>query len=143
MDRKIIFIRHALTKGNLEKRYVGSTDERILDRERDNLLNIKKKYRLNKSHHNYIISSSSIRCLETASVLFGHRIPDFVSKDLREMNFGDFEYKNFKELDGNPDYQKYLDSGGEIGFPNGESKEEYKKRVTVDFVSMQIGRAHV
>lgn len=47
---------------------------------------------------------------------------------LREMDFGNFEGKNYKELNGNPDYQAWIDSGGTIAFPNGESREEFIKR---------------
>lgn len=34
MNKKIILVRHGMTKGNIEKRYVGSTNEDILDSEK-------------------------------------------------------------------------------------------------------------
>lgn len=68
------------------------------------------------------------RCRETAAILF----PDVrgsVIDDFREMDFGQFEYKNYSELNGNPAYQAYIDSGGESAFPGGESKRAFCERV--------------
>ena len=36
--------------------------------------------------------------------------------------------KNYQELSFNQDYQKWIDSNGELPFPNGESKAEFIKR---------------
>lgn len=135
MKRKIILLRHAKTQGNLEKRYVGSTDEGILPSEKEFLQKLSKHIRF-QENNNFIITSLSKRCIETCSFLFDGRHPDMTSEGLREMNFGDFEYKNFQELEGNPDYQKYIDSYGESPFPNGESKREFIERVRNEFLSI-------
>ena len=45
-----------------------------------------------------------------------------------EIDFGDFEGKNYQELNGNADYQRWIDSGGSIAFPNGESREAFIER---------------
>ena len=47
---------------------------------------------------------------------------------LKECDFGDFENKSYEDLKDNPDYQKWLDSNGELPFPNGETHEEFKNR---------------
>lgn len=52
----------------------------------------------------------------------------FVYENLRECDFGDFEGKNYSELNGNEAYQRWIDSGGIFPFPNGESHEAFKKR---------------
>ena len=56
--------------------------------------------------------------------------------ELRECNFGDFEYKNYKELNGNPVYQRYIDSNGETGFPNGETKAQFQNRFIKGFCNV-------
>jgi alpha-ribazole phosphatase len=56
-----------------------------------------------------------------------------IIRDFRECDFGSFEGKNYRELSGNPDYQKWIDSGGTMSFPEGESMEEMTNRVMKGF----------
>ena len=72
------------------------------------------------------------RCVETAKIIF----PDkkiIVHDEFNEMNFGDFEGKNFEELADNFYYQKWLKNGGNIAFPNGEEPADFKKRCCDEF----------
>jgi alpha-ribazole phosphatase len=118
---KLYMIRHGKTAGNQEHRYVGSTDEGILDEVKQTLRPVNKDVRC-------VYTSPMKRCLETAALLFPKaepvRVPAF-----REMDFGDFEYRNFPELEDHPAYQAYLRTNGEAAFPNGESKASFTKRV--------------
>ncbi len=120
---KIYFIRHGATAGNREGRYVGRTDEGILEEEREQLRR--------KSHDfpamNRVFVSPYLRCRQTAELVFGKNRTE-IMEDFREMDFGEFEYKNYQELSGNPEYQKFIDSGGAIGFPGGEEPERFKCR---------------
>ena len=52
-----------------------------------------------------------------------------VIEEFHETDFGAFEGKNHRELDGNEDYQAWIDSMGELPFPDGESRAEVKSRV--------------
>ena len=123
---KIYLIRHGATAGNLEGRYVGATDESILDKSRDEL----KKYSLPKP--DIILASPLKRCIETAKVLFpGGKIKSV--DGFRECNFGQFEYMNYAELNGNPDYQRYIDSGGITAFPGGEDRKSFQERCVKAF----------
>ena len=58
-----------------------------------------------------------------------------IISDLRECDFGDFENKNYRELSGNPDYQRWIDSGGTLPFPNGEDTREFRNRCRNAFLS--------
>ena len=40
---------------------------------------------------------------------------------------------DYAELNGNPDYQRYIDSGGTTAFPGGETKAEFTDRVMRGF----------
>ena len=60
------------------------------------------------------------------------------------MNFGSFEGKTYFDLNGNEDYQRWIDSGGTLPFPGGESREQLwnlvrklnrEKNVTIILVS--------
>ena len=63
---KIYFIRHGATRGNREHRYVGRTDEGILESEKERL---RERGRLLPEPEGMFVSPSR-RCLETARALF-------------------------------------------------------------------------
>jgi len=118
---KIVFIRHGKTAGNLEKRYIGTTDESLCDAGK---AEIKSRRYPDVSR---VICSPMKRCIETAVLIYPD-IKPLICADLRECDFGDFENKNYSELNGNADYQRWIDSGGEMPFPNGESHADFTKR---------------
>lgn len=105
-------------------RYIGSRTDEPLCREGRELL--EGRFYPDVSG---IYVSPMKRCVETARLIWpemsGRMIP---VSDLRECDFGDFENKSYRELNGNPDYQAWIDSGGTLPFPNGESMEGFKKR---------------
>lgn len=125
MGRSIRFIRHGLTAGNLEKRYVGSTDEGLCEAGKQ--LIIEKSYLYPFSEGEIIYASPLIRCKETAEILFP-AIEPILHKGLRECDFGEFEYRNYLELSENSNYQAWIDSGGTLDFPGGEGNEAFKER---------------
>ena len=74
-----------------------------------------------------VFTSPMQRCRESAQILFPDRekieIPEW-----KEMNFGAFEGKNYEQLNGNPQYQAWIDSNGTLPFPGGESRAEFITR---------------
>lgn len=132
---QIYLIRHGSTPGNLEHRYVGSTDEPLTE---------EAKALLSRSCSCYpvadkVVTSGMLRCNQTASILFpGAKLCR--NTGLKECEFGDFEYKNYKELDGNADYQAWIDSGGTLAFPDGESREAFVARCQEAFLE-EINKA--
>ncbi len=129
---KLIMIRHGKTKGNVEGRYVGCTDEDILKSERSRL----QKKKLPQIDILYV--SPMKRCVETAKILYPGKAPLFVP-DFRECDFGAFEYQNYKELNGNKDYQKFIDTMGMSGFPGGETRVQFQKRCCMAFEKILMG----
>lgn len=126
MDRKITLIRHGMTAGNLEKRYIGVTDEPLCE------TGVSEVSKRSYPAADIVIISPLLRCKMTAELIYPNR--DFiVIDDLKETDFGDFEGKNYIELSSNEDYQRWIDSGGELPFPNGESKEIANKRALGGF----------
>lgn len=120
---KLVLIRHGATEGNKEHRYIGRTDEPLSSEAKEKLSAETNCYpRIDR-----LFTSPMKRCIETAEIIYPDQKP-VVVEPLREMDFGNFEGKNYKELNGNPDYQAWIDSGGTIAFPNGESREEFIKR---------------
>ena len=123
---KIWLIRHGMTEGNLKGRYIGRTDEHLCQEGK------KALSELSYPVPDGLFISPMIRCRETAEILFPRkkfRIMD----QLSETDFGDFENKNYRELAGNPDYQAWIDSGGNLPFPGGESREAFRERTLEGF----------
>lgn len=120
-------IRHGKTSGNLERRYVGVTDESLCSKGIEELK--ERTYR----PADCIVSSPMKRCLETAQIIYGFHRPICVCKGLEEMNFGEFEYHNYEELNHLPSYQAWIDSGGVMAMPGGESKKDFSRRCVQAF----------
>ena len=129
MNKRITLIRHGKTAGNLEKRYIGITDEPLCS---EGIEEIKKR---NYPKADLVFSSPLIRCQTTAHLIYPKQ--EVLSIDsLRETDFGLFEGKNYSELSDNPEYQKWIDSGGEAAFPGGESRDSATKRTLEGFAEM-------
>jgi len=127
--KTIYLIRHGETQGNLEKRYIGCrTDEPL------SVVGISKLERWDDCTLK-VYSSPMKRCIQTAEVLFDKCIP-ILKSNLREIDFGDFEGGNYLELSANSDYQKWIDSGGEMPFPNGESRDNFIARSFEGFLEI-------
>ena len=100
---KLLLIRHGATPGNLEKRYVGRTDESLTQESLETLGKEAKKIRELAGKPAAIITSPMKRCLETV------------------------------ELSGDMEYQHFIDTMGAEGFPGGESTETFKARTVKAF----------
>lgn len=92
---KLFMIRHGATAGNLEKRYVGRTDEGLTEQA---VLDLKKealKLRELAGNAAVIVTSPLKRCLETAEILFPEKLYEHVPRiqkaGLSECDFGTFE----------------------------------------------------
>lgn len=122
---KLTLIRHGATPSNREHRYLGRTEEE-LDQEgiRELLL---KKAQGRYPAVSTVFSGPMLRCRQTAERIFPGQelrlIPEWT-----EMDFGSFEGKNYRELNGNAAYQRWIDSGGTLPFPGGESREAFVER---------------
>lgn len=126
---ELVMIRHGRTKGNTENRYIGTTDEPLLASEAERLLAKRETLEeMRMDHPDILFASPMKRCVETAAILFPESEPVIVP-DFRECDFGEFENKNYKELSGNVDYQRWIDSGGRLPFPGGESMSSFQERV--------------
>lgn len=123
---RILLIRHGKTAGNLTGKYIGRTDEPLCPE------GIRELQAMESLEAGLIFCSPMRRCRQTAAILFPAQKP-IVFEALRECDFGSFEGKNYRELDGNADYQRWIDSGGTLPFPCGESPEHFKRRCTDAF----------
>ena len=122
-----ILIRHGATQGNREGRYIGCRTDEPLCPEGAAALREKACPPVAR-----VFVSPLKRCRETAEILYPG-IPAVIVEDFRECDFGDFENRNYDELNGSAAYQAWIDSGGELPFPGGESRAEFAARCVAAF----------
>ena len=126
--KQVLLIRHGATAGNLERRYIGRTDEPLCEEGIRQITALRQK----QLKAERIFVSPMLRARQTAEILFPHQNHTVV-EDLRETDFGIFEGKTAAELSGNPAYQQWVD-GWCIGpVPEGESKADLSERCCAAF----------
>ena len=125
---KIHLIRHGSTAANQEGRYIGARTDLSLSKEgQKELKAMKEKYRY--PYVDVVYSSPLARCLESAKILFPER--EIVTvENMREYDFGEFEGKTAKELEGRPDYAAW--ASGQMPAPvGGESSKDFTARIVL------------
>lgn len=128
---ELYLIRHGKTQGNLEGRYIGTTDEHLCPQGIAELQS-KKENACYPEAVEALAVSPLLRCRETASLIFPGQKQQ-VTAELRETDFGLFENKNYEELQHEPAYQRWLDSNGTLPFPEGESHDGFLNRCAKAF----------
>lgn len=122
----VYLIRHGQTQGNLERRYIGSTDQPLCGQGREALAG----KQLPAVGAVYV--SPLRRCRETAALLYPD-MPQQIVEDLRECDFGAFEGRAYEELKDDPAYQVWLDTAGASAPPGGESRTDMARRTAAAF----------
>lgn len=129
----VYLLRHGKTQSNLERRYIGSTDEPLCPEGRRELL------ALHPPQADAVYCSPMLRCRETAAILYPGQEARIVP-GLRETDFGIFERHTYEELKDNAAYQAWLDTSGETPPPGGEGKPQVRSRVLAAFRSLAAER---
>lgn len=120
---ELLLIRHSLTPGNLNKQYVGATDQPLapegeaLARERRGAM----------PPIDGLWVSPLTRCRQTAELLFPGMEQRTVP-DLQECDFGDYECKTWEELKDEPLYRAWMGGDLTVTFPHGEGMEHFMAR---------------
>ena len=165
---RILLIRHGMTQGNKEHRYVGTTDEGLLPESVEQLREMREVWQKQISmkdgdgilcDRSALVSNSMVNLCEENGKIEVDNLTVYVSPYLRakqtadilfpgmkqveiaefaECRFGTFEYNNYAELNGNPAYQRFIDSGGTTAFPGGESRAEFTERVMQGFEKLLV-----
>ena len=125
---KIYLLRHGVTEYNTQKRYQG---------QRDIPLSTKGRAMLRRADFDpeVVYVSPLTRARQTAKILFPEA-RQVVVPDLREMNFGTFEGRNYIEMEQDPDYLAWVASNCESTCPDGERKEDFSARVCAAFAHL-------
>lgn len=132
----LALIRHGETRANREGRYLGRTDEPLSETGRAALLSCREQGIYPET--DYLFAGPMKRCAETAALLYPALRPVTIP-EWTEMDFGAFEYRTYRELQGDERYQAWLDGGGLGAFPEGESREAFVLRCREGMARMCAG----
>lgn len=122
---KIFLIRHGITQGNLDGKYIGFTDLPLCDEGYAAIARMAQDEIYPPVQKVY--SSPLKRCQETCEIIYPNRYVKTI-ENLCECDFGDFENKTQEELENLPEYTAWLRGGYDACPPNGESFGEFTLR---------------
>ena len=125
---KVYLLRHGETAFNAEKRYLGRSDIPLSPE------GVQVLERADFSPEKVYVSPLC-RTAQTAAVLFP-AARQIVVPDLREMDFGIFEGKNFQEMEDFPPYRTWVEGGCRGQIPGGESMDGFCGRVCAAFAGL-------
>jgi len=131
---ELILIRHGTTQGNLERRFIGTTDLPLIPEGEE----LARKVGAALPPVEHIYRSPLLRCRQTAELLWPG-VEHTVVDDLRETDFGPFEGKNHEELKDDPLYRAWLEQGESPDFsaiPVGESAKAVVMRAELALQSI-------
>ena len=109
---ELILVRHGITPGNLERRFVGRLDQPLAPEGEA----LAREVAPTLPPVEHIYRSPLLRCRQTADILWPG-VEQTVVDNLKETDFGPYEGKCHAELDGDPVYQRWLNGELEIGEP--------------------------
>ena len=118
---KLWLIRHGLTELGEAGKYQGRLDNGLCDTGRTQL------HRAGWTpEHVYV--SPALRAKETAAILFPEA-RQIVVPGLREMDFGLFEGRSWREMEHDAQYRAWVDGNCEGQCPDGENRADFSARV--------------
>lgn len=121
----LYLIRHGLTQGNLDGKYIGQTDLALCPSGEEDIRKLAKADLY--PYVEKVYTSPLKRCVETSQIIY----PDIqLSKvdEIAEMDFGQFEGKTQQELEKLPEYTAWLKGGPEACPPDGEKFGDFSLR---------------
>ena len=126
----LTLIRHLPTAGNVERQYIGWTDESIFPVDEEICLPWQPEV---------VYGSDLRRCQESAAQYFPHATYQSDAR-LRESFFGDWEGKTYEMLKEESRYREWIDEPTTQKPPNGESLREVETRVLAALDDLSEGQ---
>ncbi|MFL0267287.1 alpha-ribazole phosphatase [Candidatus Clostridium radicumherbarum] len=126
----IYLLRHGETEENKNRFYYGKLDVSLNDKGKTQAL--KAREFLEEVNFNKVYTSERLRTKETASLVARKGLNKFVAdKRINEMDFGEFEGKDYKEIQKlyPKEYESWSRDWKEFSPPGGESYLEVYNRV--------------
>ena len=124
---RVYLYRHGQTAGNAKGQYIGRTDEPLSKEGLADVQACTVRPGIGK-----VYVSPLLRARETARLLFPNAA-QCVRDGLREMDFGAFEQKNYRDLENDAAYRAWVESGCTLPCPGGEDMAAFGARVCACF----------
>lgn len=147
ISKKIYFIRHGQTEGNVRGEYSGWNDTKLTQHGEKEIKEKVKEgiYPPVKLHY----SSDLSRAIDTHEIIYGNVSPLTKNKNFREIFFGKYEGKTAEEVE-KPAFFDYFLSNKLLDQAQGETYEQFLNRVLLavqivlkDMDSFNINEASV
>ncbi len=133
MKSTIGLIRHGITEGNVRRLYYGSTNVPLAQKGIDELKRLRAEGIYPDGTDAQIYTTGMGRTQQTLELIYGD-VPHEIIKDLREINFGDFEMKCYEELMEYEEYRDWITAMNDTKAPpNGECIRDFRERVIRGF----------
>lgn len=126
----IHLIRHGITQGNLDGKYIGSTDTPLCAEGIAQLEELHKTYQYPQAEAYY--TSPLLRCVQTLNILYPN-VKSTPIEGLRECSFGEWEQKTAADLASDPRFTEWIANGQATSPPGGESGPVFMQRVCAAF----------
>lgn len=126
VNYQLHLIRHGTTQGNLEGRYIGSTDLPLCGKGREELEELLDTHEYPRVQAVY--TSPLQRCRQTAQILYPDSWTRIVDQ-LREYDFGEFEGKNLQELSQVAAFTQWITDSLHTAPPGGEDPVAFTQRI--------------
>ncbi|MFL0245969.1 alpha-ribazole phosphatase [Candidatus Clostridium stratigraminis] len=126
----IYLLRHGETEENKNRFYYGKLDVSLNEKGRTQAL--KAREFLEEVNFDKVYTSERLRTKETASIAFREGLNNFIAdKRINEMDFGEFEGKDYKEIQElyPKEYENWSSDWKKFSPPGGESYLEVYNRV--------------
>jgi len=128
---EITLIRHGKTIANEKKLYCGQTDLPLSENGAEEIAVLKNQGIYPCA--DMFFTSGLLRCEQTLDIIYG-KVQRKAIPDIAEFKFGLFEMKSYEEMKEQDDYQAWItDETGEYQCPQGESRNQFEKRVIDGF----------
>lgn len=132
---RLYLLRHGITQGNIDKKYIGGgTDEPLCKEGKAQLCELYEKFTYPKVE--VVFASGLERCIQSADIMFPNVKNKLIIDSLQECNFGEFENKSFDELKSDENFKKWLTPGSGYIPKNGEDTGEFHKRCADTFLKL-------
>ena len=133
----VTLIRHSITQGNLERRYIGSTDQPLCEEGEELARRVLDRMPLAER----VFCSPMLRARQTAALLFPHHNERVVVEGLRECDFGVCEGMTYPELMELEDVREWLENRKALPPPGGEDPLDFARRCRESFLEV-LGRLY-
>lgn len=133
---QIYLLRHGVTQGNLEGKYIGSTDAPLCEYGEKTLHELVEQY--DYPGAGAFFTSPMLRCQQSMRILYPDAKP-IVINELRECDFGLFEQMSADELKDSKQFSEWISADADYAPPGGESGEHFSSRICEAFEAIVNG----